>query len=203
MVIELFIIIMDGDPLVECFMDRFAENVIEVRFPAEDQGEAVQGIIAVIHEHLDVIEDTIAEVLGFIDGKEQGLVLVAVQIGDLFLDGFEHGWFTAFIRDAQNGTELFIEVSDTDGGQAHILHVVLVGIQALGKTTQSIRVSHAGKCGENPNASYIFQMIETDIHFHKVFGTEAVLFFELLFVKRGEGKSIKRVINHGHPPIFE
>ena len=38
MVIELFIIIMDGDPLVECFMDRFAENVIEVRFPAEDQG---------------------------------------------------------------------------------------------------------------------------------------------------------------------
>ena len=49
----------------------------------------------------------------------------------------------------------------------------------------------------------VFQVIETDIHFHKVFGTEAVLFFELLFVKRVESKSVKRVINHGHPPIFE
>ena len=70
---------MDGDTLTECFMDRLAENVIEVWLTAEDQGKAVQEIIAVIHEHLDVIKDAIAEVLGFIDGKEQGLVLVAVH----------------------------------------------------------------------------------------------------------------------------
>ena len=159
--------------------------------------------MAVIHEHLDVIKDAIAEVLGFVDGKEQGLVFVAVQVGDLFLDGFEHGRFTAFIRDTQNGTELFIEVSDTDGGEAHILHVVLVGVQAFGKTPQGIGFPHAGKCGKNPDAPDVFQVVETDIHFHKVFGTEAVLFLELLFVKRVESKSIKRVINHGHPPIFE
>ena len=150
MVIEPFIIIMDGDALTECFMDRFAEDVIEVGLTTEDQGKAVQGIIAVIHEHLDVIKDAIAEVLGFIDGKEQGLVLVAVQVGDLFLDGLEHGRFSAFIRDTQNGTELFVEVSDTDGGQAHILHVVLVGVQVFGKTAQGIGFPHAGKCCKNP-----------------------------------------------------
>lgn len=63
-------------------MDRFAEDVIEVWLTAEDQGKAVQGIIAIIHEHFDVIKDAIAEVLGFIDGEEQGLVLVAVQVGE-------------------------------------------------------------------------------------------------------------------------
>lgn len=43
-----FIIIMDGYPLAECFMNRFTKNVIEVRFSAENQSEAVQRIIAVI-----------------------------------------------------------------------------------------------------------------------------------------------------------
>ena len=46
MVIESFIIIMNGDTLPECLMDGLAENVIEMRFTAEDQGKAVQGIIA-------------------------------------------------------------------------------------------------------------------------------------------------------------
>lgn len=133
-----FIIIMDGYPLAECFMNRFTKNVIEVRFSAENQSEAVQRIIAVIQEQLDVIENAIAEVLGFIDEEEQGLVLVVVQVGDLFLDDHEHGRLTAFIREAQNGTEQFIEVRNTDGGQAHIFYVVLVEVQAFGKAPQDI-----------------------------------------------------------------
>lgn len=52
-------------------MNRLAEGVIEVGFPAQDQGKTVDGIIAVIHEHLDVIENTGAQVLCFINGKEQ------------------------------------------------------------------------------------------------------------------------------------
>lgn len=133
-----FIIIMDGYPLAECFMNRFTKNVIEVRFSAENQSEAVQRIKAVIHEQLDVIENAIAEVLGFIDDEEQGLVLVVVQVGDLFLDDHKHGRLTAFIREAQNGTEQFIEVRNTDGGQAHIFYVVLVEVQAFGKAPQDI-----------------------------------------------------------------
>lgn len=103
MVIESFIIIMNGDTLPECLMDGLAENVIEMRFTAEDQGKAVQGIIAVVHEHFDVIKDAIAEVLGFIDGKEQWLVLVPVEIGDLLLDRPEHGRLSAFVRNAEAG----------------------------------------------------------------------------------------------------
>ena len=133
MVIESFIIIMNGDTLPECLMDGLAENVIEMRFTAEDQGKAVQGIIAVVHEHLDVIKDAIAEILGFIDGKEQWLVLVPVEVGDLLLDRPEHGRLSAFVRDTQNGTELFVEVRNTDGGQAHVFHMVLVGVQGICK----------------------------------------------------------------------
>ena len=51
--------------------------------------------MAVIHEHLDVIKDAIAEGLGFIDGKEQGLVLVSVQVGGYLYINF---LFDVFIR---------------------------------------------------------------------------------------------------------
>ena len=110
-------------------------------------------------------------------------MLVSVQVGDLFLDGPEHGRFTVFIRDTQNGTELFIEVSDTDGGQAHILHMELVGVQAFGKTPECIGFPHAGKCGKNPDPPDVFQVVETDIHFHKVFGAEVLPFLGCCLAK--------------------
>ena len=61
---------MNGDALSQSLMDRFAECVIEMGFPTEDEGKTVHGIIAVIHEHLDVIKDAIAQVLRFINVKE-------------------------------------------------------------------------------------------------------------------------------------
>ena len=40
---------MDGDPLTQGFMDRLAERIIQMGFPAEDQGEIIHRVIAVIH----------------------------------------------------------------------------------------------------------------------------------------------------------
>lgn len=59
-----------SDPLAQCFMHRFAECVIEMGFPAQDKGKAVYGIVTVIHEHLDVVENTGIQVLSLIDGEK-------------------------------------------------------------------------------------------------------------------------------------
>ena len=34
------VVVVDGDPLAQGFMDRLAERIIQMGFPAEDQGEA-------------------------------------------------------------------------------------------------------------------------------------------------------------------
>lgn len=177
-------------------MDGLAEDIIQMRFSTEDQGEAVQGIIAVVHQHLQIIQDTVVEILSLIDCQQKRLMFVSVQVGDLFLDRFEHGWFATFIGYTQNGTKLFVEVSDTYGRQAHVLHMELVGVQAFGKASQGIGLSHSREGGEDTDTADVFQMIETFVHFLEVSGTETVFFLQLLFVKRIKSKAVKRVIDH-------
>ena len=52
------IAIVDGDPLSQCFVYRFAERIIEMGFSAQDQCKVIHGIIAVVHEHLDIVQDS-------------------------------------------------------------------------------------------------------------------------------------------------
>jgi hypothetical protein len=49
---------------------------------------------------------------------------------------------------------------------------------------------------EDPDATDVFQVVETDIHLVEIPGTETVFFPELLFVKGIEGEAVKRVIDH-------
>ena len=62
----------------------------------EDEREAVEGVIPVVHEHLDVPQDA--------------------------------------------------------GGEAEVLHVVEVGIEALGEAAQGEGLAHAGACGKETDA---------------------------------------------------
>ena len=109
-------------------MHRLAERVIEMGFSTQNQCKAVHGIIAVVHEHLDIIQDSGTEVLCFINGKKQGLPFLLVKIGDLLLNGLEHAGFATFIRNTEDGTELFVKVSHTDGGQTQVFHIEQAGI---------------------------------------------------------------------------
>ena len=36
-------LVVDGDPLAQGLVDRLAQRAVQVRLPAEDQGEAVEG----------------------------------------------------------------------------------------------------------------------------------------------------------------
>jgi hypothetical protein len=74
--------------------------------------------------------------------------------------------------------------------------MVLVRVEALGEAPEGIGFSHAGERREDPDATDVFQVVETDIHLVEVPGTETVLFPELLFVKGIEGEPVKRVIDH-------
>lgn len=49
---------MDGDSLAQCFVNRFAEGIIEMGFPTQNQREVIHRIIAVVHEHLDIVQDS-------------------------------------------------------------------------------------------------------------------------------------------------
>ena len=53
-------------PFAQGFMDRLTQGAVQVRLTAEYEGKAVQGIIPIIHKHLDVFEDALREVLSFL-----------------------------------------------------------------------------------------------------------------------------------------
>ena len=55
LITEPLIVVVDGDALSQGFVDLAAEYPVQVRFPAKDQGETVDGIITVVHQHLDVL----------------------------------------------------------------------------------------------------------------------------------------------------
>ncbi len=176
-VIQPFIVIVDRDPLAEGLVDRFAQDIVQMGFPAEDEGKIVHGIIPVIHQHLDIIQDPVVKVLCFIDRQEERLAFVPVQVGDLLLDRLKHRWFPAFVGNAEYGTELLVKVSDADRRQAHIFHMELVRVQAFGETAEGIGFPHARERGEYADPPDILQMVEADVHFAEVPGAETVLFF--------------------------
>ncbi len=127
----------------------------------QDERKVIDGIITIVHEHLDIIQDPGAQVLGFINGQEQGLSFFFVQIGDLFLDGFEHTGLTAFIGYTEEGTELFVKISHADGGQAQVFHVEETGIQTGSKASESVRLSHARFGSKYPDPPDILEIIQT------------------------------------------
>jgi hypothetical protein len=45
-------VVVHGDALAQGLMDGLLQGAVEVRFPAEDEREAVEGVIPVVHEHL-------------------------------------------------------------------------------------------------------------------------------------------------------
>ncbi len=57
-------------PSAQGFMDGLTQGVVQVRLTAEYEGKAVQGIIPIIHKHLDVFEDALREVLSFLHETE-------------------------------------------------------------------------------------------------------------------------------------
>ena len=184
-------------------MHWFAECVIEMGFPAQDQCKIIHGIIAVVHEHLDIVQDSGIQVLCFINGKEQGLAFFFVKIGDLLLDGLEHTGLTTFVGDPEDGTELLVKVSHADGGQAQIFHVEEAGIQAGSKTPQAKRLSHTRSGSKFSDYPDVFKIIQTVGHFVEVPGNEVVFFLQLLFVERIEGESVVGVVHQASPPALE
>ena len=134
-------------------MNRLAEGVIEVGFPAQDQG----------------------------------LAFLLIQVINLLLDDAEHTGFPAFVGHPEDGTELLVEISNIDCGQADVFHVEEAGIQVGSKTTQAEGLPHAGSCSKNTNATYVLEIVQAVRHLGKVMGDKMVFFLHLLLVKGIEG----------------
>ena len=117
------LIVMDSDPLAQCFMNWFSERVIEMGFPAQDQCKVINRVVAVVHEHLDVIQDSGIQVLCFINSEKKRLAFFLVKICDLFLDSLEHPGFAAFFWNSKNEAQLLVKVSNADGGETQVFHM--------------------------------------------------------------------------------
>lgn len=109
--------------LAQCFMNRFAERIIEMGFPTQDQGKVINRVVAVVHEHHDVIQDSGIQILCFVNGEKKRLAFLFVKIGDLFLDSLEYPGFAAFFRNSKNEAKLLVKVSNADGGETQIFHM--------------------------------------------------------------------------------
>jgi len=194
---------MHGDPLAQGFVDRLAQGIVQVRFPAQDERKAVQGVIAVVHEHLNVLQDACGEVLGLVNGQKKGLLLFPVKVEDLLLYGPEHPGFAASRLYSQYRAELAVELHDAYGGKTDVLHMVKVRVEPLCKTAESKRLPHARACREQTNAPGILEVIQPGEHLRDVPGKETVFFPGHLFVKRIERQSIVRTEHQQPPPNFE
>ena len=109
--------------LAQCFMNRFAERIIEMGFPTQDQGKVINRVVAVVHEHHDVIQDSGIQILCFVNGEKKRLAFLFVKIGDLFLDSLEYPGFAAFFRNSKNEAKLLVKVSNADGGKTQVFHM--------------------------------------------------------------------------------
>ena len=161
-------VVMHGDPLAQGLMDRLFQGVVQVGLPAEDEREAVEGVISVVHEHLDVLQDAGGEVLCLIDCQEEGLLLVPVKVEDLLLYGAEHAGLAAPWLHPQDRAELSVELHDADGGEADVLHVVEVWVEALCKAAQGEGLAHAWPCGKKPYASCVLEVVQPGRHLRDV-----------------------------------
>ena len=196
-------IIVDGDALAQRLMDGFSECIVQMGLPTEYESKAVEGIIAVIHEHFDILQDAGREVLCLIDGKEEGLLFFPVEVEDLLLDRPEHAGFAPSGLYAKRTAELTVEFHDADGREAEILHVVKVGVQVSGKTAQRKGFAHAGTCGEQADSPGILEVVQPREHLRDVFREETVLLGGSLFVKGVEGQPIVSAEHQHAPPILE
>jgi hypothetical protein len=120
--------------------------------PAEDEREAVQGVIPIVHEYLDVLQDAGGEVLCLIDCQEEGLLLVLVEVKDLLLYGAEHAGLAAPWLCPRDRAELAVELHNADRGETDVLHVVEARVQALCKVAQGERLAHTKACGKEFDA---------------------------------------------------
>ena len=127
---------LHGDPLAQDLMHRFAQGAVQVRFAAQDQRKAVDGIITVIHEHLDVLKNTSGKVLCLIYGQRR-LFLFMIEAEDLLLYGAEHSQLSAPALHAQDSAELAVKLHDAHSGKTDIFHVVQAGVKAFCKAVQT------------------------------------------------------------------
>ena len=65
--------VMDGNTLAQGLVNRLSQSVVEIRLTAEDESKAVDGVIAVIHKHFNIVEDSGGEILRFIHRQQKRL----------------------------------------------------------------------------------------------------------------------------------
>lgn len=112
----------------------------------------------------------------------KGLAFFLIQVINLLLDDAEHTGFPAFVGHSEDGTELLVEISNTDCGQADVFHVEETGIQAGSKTTQAEGLPHDRSCSKNTNAPYVLDIVHAVCHLGKVMGDKVVFFLHLLHI---------------------
>ena len=177
-------------------------GIIEVVFTAEDQGEAVKGIILVVHQHLDIIQDTGVEILSFINSEEKRLAFLSIEIIDLLLDSAEHTGLSTLVADAEDFAELPVEFCNTDSRETDIVHVKEIGIEGLSKAAEGKGFAHTGSGCKNTYTPDVFQIVEPALHGFKIGRAKLVFHLKILLVKgiEAEGIKVNESIHKSEPP---
>ena len=69
-----------------------------MRFTAENKGEAVDRVIAVVHKHLDIVEYSLpARYCASSMARSRGLTFLMIRVVDPFLNGLEHACFATSV----------------------------------------------------------------------------------------------------------
>jgi hypothetical protein len=188
--------VVHGDTLAESFVDRFFEGIVQVRLPAQDECEAVKGVVVEIHKHLEVFEYGVAQVLGLIDSQDKGLLLFFIKVMDPVLYGLEHDGLAAFGLKTELITQLLVEFTDRDGREADILHIIKVLVQRGFELPEAEGFSHAGRGGENADPADVLEIGKTVHHRFLIGGLKGIRYLQGMFVKRVAGQAVESLEIH-------
>lgn len=156
-------VIVDDNPLAQSFIYWLLQSFVEVRLCAENQCEAVRGIILEVHQHLEIPEDSRTEVLCFIKDQYERLPLLFIQVVDLFLYGLEHNGLSAADIQSEGVADLPVELCNGNGCQTEIHDLVEVLIQFFSEASDTVRLSHSGggcKYADGPDVYEIPQPVQ-------------------------------------------
>jgi hypothetical protein len=183
--------VVHGDTLAESFVDRFFEGIVQVRLPAQDECEAVKGVVVEIHQHLEVFEYSIAQVLGFINGQDKGLFLFLIKVMDPVLYGLEHDGLAAFGLKTELVTQLLVEFADRDGRETDILHIIKVFVQRGFELPETEGFPHAGRSSENADPADVLQIGKAVHHRFLIGGLKGIRYLQGMFVKWVAGQAVE------------
>jgi len=123
---------------------------------------AVTGIHVKVKEHLEVIKDSVGDIVGLINNKDRSDTLIKGKAGNFSLDDLEVISFSIGRDKAELINEGTVEIHNGEGGHSRITDLVEGRVQRIRKVSDDGSFAKARGTGEEAEAFGRSKVIEAE-----------------------------------------